>query len=684
MAIIPENEFAGKIDPADSEYPLGKARNVSVSGDGTGTPWNETYINDDFGFKQALLEKGQVTPNSAPDTAENSQYLRAMQNVTSVALADMSNVQDIDDDNLVNSVKFTMRGWHPGSSVGGGGFHYDPTIPKSNHDGGRYISTTVPWTLTTPDFTNGVGETDPGGTGVLVRDVSKGRVDFADYGVKYDYLVGPNTGTDNQVMFQAALNSGCKLRKSGTFMTGPVVTIAPANTDIEGDGVSTIYQTERISHYFSNHNLRKWRSIRRVGAATSVSGTRWWAEEFDSAASNWRSEDCYWEGYFYAEDLRGHLTDPAKRLDNVVRLYNEGHAPTGQNAGVFQQSRVDNFLCVKLYSYGGAGATGLNFVGENKDGMLIDLWEDGTNTYGGCEIENCPESNIKIIGGTFQASLWLDDTSDIDVIGADINWLRMTAQTEVTKNINITDCDVKTFHASQFGGAPTEALDEVTLDNVRFATPASNPQTRAIWLPAVKKITLRNIKIDPANYTEDLRFNAGFSGFDMELTGLRSDNRVFVDGSGGTVTAYDNEGLRLLDVNNAKGLERTQTNFGVYSGTGSGFASYVGLTAIPTATTGTLDFKIPGAPGSACRAFTLLVNNRSSSGATTAEMINGIITNVGSVILSSAYGTVGVPDFTILSGSWAADVLSISVQNTGGAELRLTGAINTTITQAEV
>lgn len=65
---------------------------------------------------------------------------------------------------------------------GGGNFVYDPTIAKSQHNGGYIISPTVPITslvASTPAFLAGTGETDPSGFGCLVR-VTTGDI-WAEY-----------------------------------------------------------------------------------------------------------------------------------------------------------------------------------------------------------------------------------------------------------------------------------------------------------------------------------------------------------------------------------------------------------------------------------------------------------------------------------------------------------------------
>lgn len=78
MAIIPANEYPGKISPGDSEYPQGKARNVTVQDDGTGTPWEANLVNDVWGLLQRLLSDAGITPSGVPDTILVSDYKDAL------------------------------------------------------------------------------------------------------------------------------------------------------------------------------------------------------------------------------------------------------------------------------------------------------------------------------------------------------------------------------------------------------------------------------------------------------------------------------------------------------------------------------------------------------------------------------------------------------------------------------
>lgn len=79
MALKIEERFPGKSAPADANYPLGSARNVSAPGAGDGTPIVADVLNDLFGFQQGLLAAAGLTASGLPDRVGASQYLDAIQ-----------------------------------------------------------------------------------------------------------------------------------------------------------------------------------------------------------------------------------------------------------------------------------------------------------------------------------------------------------------------------------------------------------------------------------------------------------------------------------------------------------------------------------------------------------------------------------------------------------------------------
>lgn len=69
MAINPASQYPGQITPASTDYPYGSARDVSSPGAGDGTPVQQAWVNDWFGFQQRVLQAAGITPSGNPDTA---------------------------------------------------------------------------------------------------------------------------------------------------------------------------------------------------------------------------------------------------------------------------------------------------------------------------------------------------------------------------------------------------------------------------------------------------------------------------------------------------------------------------------------------------------------------------------------------------------------------------------------
>jgi hypothetical protein len=78
MALIPKTKYPANVDTSDASYPLGKARNVATAGDGSGTPLEKDWVNDLWGFFQAVLAAGSVVASGTPDSVGTSQYLSAL------------------------------------------------------------------------------------------------------------------------------------------------------------------------------------------------------------------------------------------------------------------------------------------------------------------------------------------------------------------------------------------------------------------------------------------------------------------------------------------------------------------------------------------------------------------------------------------------------------------------------
>jgi hypothetical protein len=80
MALVPSAQYPAQTD-TDPAYPQGKARNAGSFQDGTGTPFEKTWINDLWGFLQSLLANASINPTGAPDQVGASQYLDGVTHV---------------------------------------------------------------------------------------------------------------------------------------------------------------------------------------------------------------------------------------------------------------------------------------------------------------------------------------------------------------------------------------------------------------------------------------------------------------------------------------------------------------------------------------------------------------------------------------------------------------------------
>ncbi|WP_261397419.1 phage head-binding domain-containing protein [Serratia fonticola] len=78
------------------------------------------------------------------------------------------------------------------SPVGGGVLRYDTSIAKSAHNGFSVYSPSVPFNNLL-DYVNGVGETDPSGYGVYVREIQGNEIRLSYCGIYEEYVTSAST-----------------------------------------------------------------------------------------------------------------------------------------------------------------------------------------------------------------------------------------------------------------------------------------------------------------------------------------------------------------------------------------------------------------------------------------------------------------------------------------------------------
>lgn len=113
--IRPIDAYPGKVAAPTTEYPDGKAQNITSPGDGTGTPWEAQLVNDLFGFQQYLAAKAGITPSGTPDNATASQQFDALWKLLNVRPITVNVASDADitltaEQNLYNKLTVTDTG----------------------------------------------------------------------------------------------------------------------------------------------------------------------------------------------------------------------------------------------------------------------------------------------------------------------------------------------------------------------------------------------------------------------------------------------------------------------------------------------------------------------------------------------------------------------------------------------
>lgn len=176
------------------------------------------------------------------------------------------------------------------------------------------------------------------------------------------------------------------------------------------------------------------------------------------------------EGFFYNTDFRGRSydaseSDPANRVvrDTSIMGCTSVQPKDGKDRGHFQHVGVTNAKCIGNSTYGGKNATSYNFI--NGNGSLVVMGNyDHDNEYGSLEIENNKISYGVVTGNIFHKQLWIDDTSNINVIGNTCtDRIYITAQSNNSENVSVVGNNVPRIYVSKFGQTPTGRHRNLTI-----------------------------------------------------------------------------------------------------------------------------------------------------------------------------------------------------------------------------
>lgn len=175
-------------------------------------------------------------------------------------------------------------------------------------------------------------------------------------------------------------------------------------------------------------------------------------------------------GYFYSTDIRGRdysatASDPTNRIvKNVLIQGCTSKAPVGQNAGHFQHTGLTNVKCIGNSTYGGQNATSYNFINGNGDILVVGNYDEN-NSYGSLEIENNVISSGVVSGNMFGHDLWIDDTSNIHVVGNNTKRvIRITSQHNDVQNVSVVANRCAAVSVTTFGVSPVGVSRNITVN----------------------------------------------------------------------------------------------------------------------------------------------------------------------------------------------------------------------------
>jgi hypothetical protein len=103
MALLPSERYPSQVT-VDLGHPYGKAKNDVVVGDKTGTPLEKDWVNDIWGFHQALLQQVNIVPDGNPDANGASQHLDALNAIIAAAAGPLDARLDAAESSLATAL----------------------------------------------------------------------------------------------------------------------------------------------------------------------------------------------------------------------------------------------------------------------------------------------------------------------------------------------------------------------------------------------------------------------------------------------------------------------------------------------------------------------------------------------------------------------------------------------------
>lgn len=337
MALVPSAQYPSQID-TDPAYPQGKARNAGSFQDGTGTPLEKAWVNDLWGFLQALLASAGITPSGSPDQVGASQYLQAVQ---AIATAAQTAAQTYADKAVERSL---LANWEDGGELIGFEFNALAWIPGWGKflTVGSFADTFISadgklWTqIGDSAIAQGIAG-NAAGTAVVVESSIRTSTDQSTWTTR----TNPSGVELQSVAWSSALSLFIAVGQNGAIITSPTGVTWTNRTsgtadDLFGVGASPslIVAVGENGRIVTSPNGTTW-TLRTSGVVDTLSAVDW-SPTF---------------GLFVASGANGRILTSPDGITWTIRT-------SGTSNGLGAQTPTDNFFII-------AGTSGMLLFSAN-------------------------------------------------------------------------------------------------------------------------------------------------------------------------------------------------------------------------------------------------------------------------------------------------------------------------------
>lgn len=379
-------------------------------------------------------------------------------------------------------------------------------------------------------------------------------------------------------------------------------------------------------------------------------------------------------GFFYSTDFRGREysaapDDPTNRsVKGVTTIGCTSIAPSGVPAGHFQHTGVTNAKCIGCSTYGGINATSYNFINGNGY-IIVSGCFDENNTYGSLEIENNRVSYALISGCAFGRQLWVDDTSNVSIVGCVVSdRILITAQSNDTDNITVSGCTASRLSVTKFGEDPTGRHKSVLAASNTFFGEAGSSDVFAD--DSVDMITLESNALNGGTDSAIALIRSANCNHMARNNRSRVSRPLTISGVGGRIIEYGNDNMPVSGLSDSKHISNMMVPSPAYLDLPGKYlhgTKYTGSIA-PLGTAG-VSLPIPNSGSQAFRGVSVWVLIRDpATNNTSSYRVDGIYKVVGASIqltFGTPYSAFGgdTASITLTNNASVADSINILVTN---------------------